>query len=335
MTHPSAPADPSDIAKSLRVGRTEGSSHANDVVNDSTSFRAIRSRKSRQSAVQSRTAGYFFVVGYVVLLVLFGVVPTVYALVLAFTSPTGRVVGMSNFVQSFHDFRFAPAFEHIGEYTVIWLTSLVFFVVILALLLHSLSRRVSTAFRFLFYLPGALAGAASVLVWLFMLEPGLSPWNFALKLMHLGSLDQVLLPSHLPVIFVFIAFWTGAGGWIVVMYGALNTIPDELLEAAHLDGASAIQTALKVKLPLIRKWIVYMVILAFATGTQLFVEPQLVGQASLGLVSQFWSPNQLAYVMAFQNNNFNEASAVCVDLLILGLMCAAVLVFRTKLFEVE
>jgi multiple sugar transport system permease protein len=78
-----------------------------------------------------------------------------------------------------------------------------------------------------------------------------------------------------------------------------------------------------------------MLILAFAAGTQLFVEPTLVSEASLGLISPAWSPNELAYVFAFQNNNFQYAAAISVDLLILGLMCAAVLVFRTKLFEVE
>jgi multiple sugar transport system permease protein len=311
----SAPAAPDDRVDHRRGSRAEG--------------------KARKSAVRSRKSGYAFVAGYFVLLILFGVVPTVYALILAITSSSGHFVGLSNFITAYHDYRFVPAFEHIAEYMVIWLSALVIFVVILALLLHSLSRKVSSVFRFLFYLPGALAGAASVLVWLFMLEPGLSPWNFILKGFGFSSLDQVLLPGHLPVIFVLIAFWTGAGGWIVVMYGALNTIPDELMEAAQLDGASAWQTAFKVKLPLIKRWIVYMVILAFATGSQIFVEPQLVGQASLGLVSPFWSPNQLAYVMAFQNNNFNEASAVSVDLLILGLMCAVVLVFRTKLFEVD
>jgi multiple sugar transport system permease protein len=143
------------------------------------------------------------------------------------------------------------------------------------------------------------------------------------------------LPNHLPIVFAVIAFWTGAGGWIVVTYGALNNIPYELLEAAALDGASAWQTALRVKLPLIKKWVVYMLILAFAAGTQLFVEPQLVSEASLGLVSQTWSPNELAYYLAFQNDNFNGAAAVSVDLLIVGLLVAAVLVFRTKLFEVD
>ena len=75
-----------------------------------------------------------------------------------------------------------------------------------------------------------------------------------------------------------IAFWTGAGGWIVVMYGALNTIPHDLEEAARIDGAGPLTIALRLKLPLIRKWIAYMVILSFATGTQLFVEPQLVNR---------------------------------------------------------
>ena len=51
-------------------------------------------------------------------------------------------------------------------------------------------------------------------------------------------------PSNLPVIFVLIAFWTGAGGWIVVMYGALNNIPDEVLEAARIDGAGSVADGL-------------------------------------------------------------------------------------------
>ena len=88
-----------------------------------------------------------------------------------------------------------------------------------------------------------------------------------------------------------------------------------------------------MQIPLLRKWIAYMLILAFATGTQLFVEPQLVGAASLGEVSDSWSPNQLAYQYAFHANNFNDASAVSIYLLILGLAAAALVVFRSGLFE--
>ena len=82
-----------------------------------------------------------------------------------------------------------------------------------------------------------------------------------------------------------IAFWTGAGGWIVVMNGALNNISDEVIDSAKVDGANPLQLAAEGEAPLIKKWVVYMCILAFAAGTQLFVEPSLVSEASLGMVS--------------------------------------------------
>src|SRR5207245_10195227 len=115
------------------------------------------------------------------------------------------------------------------------------------------------------------------------------------------------------LIFATIAFWTGAGGWIVIMYGALNTIPHDLEEAARIDGAGALTIALRLKLPLLRKWIAYMAILSFATGTQLFVEPQLVTESSLGLVSPTWYANQLAYQLAFWFGDFNAAADISVD----------------------
>ena len=54
------------------------------------------------------------------------------------------------------------------------------------------------------------------------------------------------------------------------------------MEAARIDGAGAWRTARYIQIPMLRKWIVYMVILAFATGAQLFVEPQLVSRGQPG-----------------------------------------------------
>ena len=296
---------------------------------------SAKPRAGRGPAGRQQRSGYAFVAFYVVLLFLFGVLPTAYAIYLALTKAGGRWAGLSNFFSTGRDFRFIPAFEHIAIYLTIWLVVLVVLVLFLALMLHGGMRRAVPSFRFLFYLPGALAGAASVLVWLFMLDPNTSPWHFALSWFHFSSFPQTIAPAHLPAIFALIAFWTGAGGWIVVMNGALNNISDEVVDSARIDGANAWQLALRVKLPLIRKWVGYMVILAFAAGTQLFVEPQLVGTASLGMVSPAWSPNQLAYYLATQNGNFDYAAAISVDLLVLGLMAAALLVFRSKLFEIE
>jgi multiple sugar transport system permease protein len=278
-------------------------------------------------------AGYAFVSAYFVLLLLFGVAPTLYAVWLAITNSSGQLVGLGNFTQVLGDYRFFPAFANVALYLVIWLVVLVVAVIVVALMLHGRLRRASSVSRFVFYLPGALAGAASALVWMFMLDPSVSPVAWLLHGLGYGTFADVIAPQRLPAVFAIMAFWTGAGGWIVVMYGALNNIPDELLEAARIDGASALRTAWHVQIPLLRKWIAYMLILAFATGTQLFVEPQLVGEASLGEVSDSWSPNQLAYQYAFHANNFNDASAVSIYLLILGLAAAALVVFRSGLFE--
>jgi len=288
------------------------------------------------AGVRSRSrAGYLFVGGYVALLVLVGIWPAVYAFDLAVTSFGGAFTGLANFVDTFRAGQLVPAFVHIAVFTAIWLTTLVVVVVGLCLVTHTLSRRLGAAFRFVCYLPAAFAGSASVLLWLFMLQPGPSPWDFVLRALGRQTLGDSLAGGNLPVAFALIAFWCGAGGWILVIHGALANIPNEVLEAAALDRAGPIKTALWIKVPLIKRWIVYMLIVTFAAGTQLFAEPQLVSEASKGMVDATWSPNTLATFLAFQHDNFNEAAAISVDLLVVAVVCAAALVFRTRLFSVD
>ncbi|MGW4671598.1 carbohydrate ABC transporter permease [Streptomyces sp. NPDC004324] len=282
------------------------------------------------------TAGYLSVAGYTLLLLAFGVFPTGYSFYLALTNARGQFTGLNQFVKVVQDYRFLPAFGHLLIYLALWLVVLVVLVVLVAVVLRGrISPGTSALLRFLYYLPGALAGVASVLVWLFMLDPDVSPVSWLLESMGLHTFAAVLSPGNLPLILMLIAFWTGAGGWMVVMYGAFNNIPDEVLEAARMDGAGPWRTAWHIQIPMIRQWIVYMTIMAFATGTQLFVEPQLLQTASLGRVSPTWSPNQLAYVYAFQQGDFNGAAAISVCLLVVGLLAAGLLVARSNLFTLD
>ena len=293
-------------------------------------------RRRAHTRRRASRAGYLFVAGYAILLLAFGVFPTLYAFYLSVTNDRGQLTGLGQFVKVFQDFRFLPAFINILIYLVAWLVVLVVLTVACAVVLHGRMRRgLSATLRFLFYIPGALAGVASVLVWLFMLDPSVSPVGWLLGLFGIDTFSAALAPGNLPAIFVIIAFWTGAGGWIVVMYGALNNIPTEVIEAAKIDGAGLWKTAWHVQIPMIGKWVAYMTILAFAAGTQLFVEPQLLQTASLGRVSPTWSPNQLAYLYAFQRGDFNGGAAISIFLLVLGLICAGVLVTRSGLFKVE
>lgn len=293
-----------------------------------------RSRTPLRKALGSVRAGHTFVAAYTVMLIVFGIVPTAYAVYFAFTDAGDKFTGFQNFVTAWDDFRFADSVGHVALYLLFWLVSLIVFVVGLALLLHRLAvKGMSKALRFLYYIPGALAGAASVLVWLFVLDPAVSPVAFVLRALGYDTFTEVIAPGHLPVLFTLIAFWTGAGGWIVVLYGALNNISQDVLEAARIDGAGPWQTAWRIQIPMLRKWIVYMVILAFAGGTQLFVEPQLLSQASVGVAGRDYSLNQLAYDFAFQNNDINTAAAISVELLVVGLVVAGIFVARSGFFD--
>jgi len=295
-----------------------------------------RSASREGRALGGTPIAYLFVSLYALLTLAFGIAPALYSVVLAFTTADGGFAGIDNFAKVVADFRFWPAVGHVVAYLVIWLIGLLVFVVALALIVHALPLRwVGTSLRFVYYLPGALAGASSVLLWLFVLDPTASPVSGLLRAMGLTSFVQVIQPGNLPVIFAIIAFWTGAGGWIVIMYGALNNISTEVIEAARIDGANAVQIALRIQLPMLRKWIAYMGVMSLAAGTQLFVEPQLLSQASNAVVPNDYSLNQLAYQYAFQQNDFNGAAAISLLLLIVALLLSWVFVTRGGLFERE
>jgi multiple sugar transport system permease protein len=255
---------------------------------------------------------------------------------LAVTDVEGKFAPTANFATVTDDFRFVPAARHVAAFLAIWLIALLVLVVFLAIVVHAVRVRwLSASTRLFFYIPGALAGASSVMLWLFVLDPVASPVGPLLRGLGYDSFPSVIQPAHLPLIFAIIAFWTGAGGWIVVMYGALNNISTEIMEAARIDGASPTQIALHIQLPLLRKWIAYMAVLSLAAGTQLFVEPTLLSQASNGVVPNDYSLNQLAYQYAFDLYDFNGSAAISVMLLVVALLLSAVFVAKGRLLETE
>jgi multiple sugar transport system permease protein len=295
----------------------------------------LRPRRGPQSGARAQAfAAYVFCSGYVVLLLVFGVLPMIFALYLSFTK-SGQFVGLDNYMKSVGDFRFLPAVQHVAAFLVIWVVTLTVLATLLALIVHAMRVRwLSSTTRFLYFIPGAFAGAASVMLWLFLLNPSVSPVAFVLEWFGYTNFVQAIDLNNLPLIFTVVAFWTGAGGWIIIMYGALNNISDEVMEAARCDGASTIKTAWYIQLPLIRKWIAYMVVISVAVGTQLFAEPKILAQASRNQIPKHYSLNQLAYVTAFgPQADFNSSAAISMMLLIVAVGLAAFFVFRGGLFD--
>jgi multiple sugar transport system permease protein len=289
-------------------------------------------------------AAYPFVLPYFLTMLAFGLGPGLYALLISFADfslgvPRYFAAGFSNYLAVFKDFRFVFTVGNIGTFLMISVPLGIAMVVILAILLQMRPGPLTTALRTLFFIAGAVTGPVLVLIAIFMLDPSISPYKTILNGMGFELLNDVIYADSLPVVFTLLGFFSGAGLWIAIHYGALEAIPSEVLEAATIDGCNAWQKALLIKFPLIRPYIIYQFILIFAGNVQLFVEPQILGGGNnLGVganVPAVWSPNQLAYFFAFEMGNFGAASALSLMLLVIGLGAAYLIIRWTGFFNIE
>ena len=112
-----------------------------------------------------------------------------------------------------------------------------------------------------------------------------------------------------------------------MQYGSLRSISHEILEAARVDGCNRIQLAMRIKLPLIGRYIGYMAILLTAAAIQIYSEPALL--TADGLTSNWWSLNQVAYSYAFQTADFAGGTALSLDMLIPSVIIGIIFVLKT------
>jgi multiple sugar transport system permease protein len=302
----------------------------------------IANAAPRLNRQRRRTLSYYlFALPYLLFMLAFGIGPGLYAFLISFADfkkgvPQYFAAGFKNYVVAFKDFRFAFTMENIAEFLVISVPLGIALVVLVSLLLHMRPGRFSSALRTLFFIPGAVTGPALVLLAIFMFSPVMSPFGFIQSALGYARFDDLIAPSRLPVIFTIIGFFSGAGMWIVIQYGALEGVSTEVLEAAKIDGCNAWQQALYIKFPLIRPYVIYQFILIFAGNVQLFVEPQLMGTTWINAnVPQQWAPNQLAYSFAFDLGNFGSAAALSLLMLVIGLGAAYFVIRWTGFFDIK
>lgn len=290
--------------------------------------------QKRRSAALNAVTGWAFLTPYVVLLLMIGVIPTAYAIFESFRDQTIPGLTLNNWFSVLGDFRLLPAVLNVGTFMLVWIPIMVGGSLFFALLLHERVSRFSTTIRLIYFLPGAVTGSAAVLLWYYMLSPQISPFAPVLQAMGITSTSEIFRDQNLVAIFTLMAFITGFGNWVVILFGAFQSVPFEIIEAARVDGAGPIRIALTIKVPLIAKYIIYMLILSFAAAAQIFVEPALF-YSVLKVGSPTWALNQLGYTFAFGHGDFGMASVISVLLLIACTAGGLFLVFRTRFFQTE
>lgn len=271
---------------------------------------------------------------YLFLLIAFGLIPIIMAILeVPHESRVNPDGGWDAFLIVLQDFRFLPAVRNVLGFMAIFVPTTILFVIVMALMLDVNPTKWKKWLRMAYIVPAAISGAVAVLVWYALLQPAFSPIKEPLSWFGLTTSDQIWQTENLVYIFAAMAFFAIAGNWILIQFGSLQSISGEVIEAARVDGCSAFQIALKIKLPLIKKYIVYMGVLIFAGGLQIFVEPQLIDSGIYSGIAESWSLDQLAFELAFTTGDFGGASALSLMLLVPSLLGALVVIFKTDMFE--
>jgi ABC-type sugar transport system permease subunit len=147
--------------------------------------RVLPRRASGQNAKGRRTpfrTAHLFVLPYVLFLLAFGIGPGLYALIVSFSKTVGGrpqlfQAGLKNYTTAFTDFRFGPAITHMIQFLAVSIPLGVAGVLLLSLLLHGRRNWFTTAMRTVYFVPGAVAGPALVLLAIFMFDPNVSPFS--------------------------------------------------------------------------------------------------------------------------------------------------------------
>ena len=295
-----------------------------------------RQARKRTTARRRILVAYALLTPYLLLMIMFAVFPVLYAFGLSFFDTFDMVFwGLTNYKEALSDYRLVPAIWNVLQYVLVWVSMMVIGVTLLALLLDTLSLRTAAIVRSVYFIPGAIASSAAVVLWLFLLDPIVSPFGWLYELLGWENRQSTINGMGEVWIFALMCFLGNSGGWIVVLGGALSGLSREVIEAARIDGANTWQMATRIKIPMISKTITLMAIMTLAVGLQVFVEPQLLSLAGGQFDKPDWSVTQLAFYYAFRFGDFGVAAAISTLSLILPLIIAFTMIFATRFYKID
>jgi len=302
-------------------------------------------RKPRISRKWRRTLWFYaFVAPWVLGFVFLWVFPLAAGFLVSLTNYDGlnlfdvKFVGLRNYVRAFTldpDARFS--FGQTLKWTVYNLPSWMTLSFVLALILNQRGKA-KGFFRTLFYLPSIVPAVALVWTWRIILDKNYGLLNGLVSLFRPGTAIPWLTTYALQGVTV-IAVWSGLGWGMVVFLAGLQGIPDELVEAARIDGANRFQVFWNVTIPLMTPVIFFVLVNGLIGSFQQFVIPQLLtaGGGSTGLPPvpprsvYLYMVHTYRQILSMQRFGYGTAL-----LWLLFLMVAAltVVVFRTSHFWV-
>jgi multiple sugar transport system permease protein len=281
--------------------------------------------------MRSGRAAWWFVAPALIVLTLFFFLPVLGAFVMSLTDfdiyalgdiDNLRVVGFQNYGRLLQEPLFWKALGNTLYFVVLGVPLSIGVSLGAALLVNSKLARWHGFFRTVFFAPVVTTLVAVAVVWRYIFHTRYGFLNYALDGIGLGPIDWMGDPHWAMPAIVILAVWKNFGYNMIILLAALQNIPEDLYEAARIDGASGWQLFRHVTLPGLGPVLLLVSILTMTGYFQLFAEPYVMTEG--GPLQSTLSVLYFMYDEGFKWWSLGRASAVAFLLFVLMFAVTAV-----------
>ena len=282
--------------------------------------------------------GYLFMTPACALIVVFFVFPLGWNLLLSVSDwdllkNTGRFVGFKNYQAIFHQTVFQKSLVNTSVYTVLVVPLLLGIGLLMALLISKNMRGINV-FRAIYFIPWVIPWVAAGLIWRFMYNDVYGIINHLLRSVGLVEQSIQFFNNRWMAIFSVTAMvlWKASGFSMIILLGGLKGIPEQLYEAASIDGASPRQQFWYITLPLMRPAIATAAILAVNGSYLAFDHFFVMTNGAPGNTTETiltW-----AYKVTFKQFHLGYGAAMSIVLLAITGVLAALQIRYFKLLKI-
>jgi len=195
---------------------------------------------------------------------------------------------------------------------------------VLAVLLNQRLRGINV-FRTMMSSTIAISAAVGALIWLLLLNPSLGLLNYILSLVGVRGPEWLIQPAFAIIAVSITTIWLTLGTNIIVLLAGLQGVPEEIYEAARLDGARGLRMFTRITMPMVSPSLFFLLVVDTIAVLQAFTQIHLLTRG--GPVDATRVLVYSIYQDAFQNFQFGYASAQAVILFLL-VMALTLIQFR-------
>lgn len=228
-----------------------------------------------------------------------------------------KFVGLYNYRKLFRNDEIYLILSNTLRYVLYILPFILVFGFLLGVLLQKKSK-LNVAFRTLIYTPHVASMVGLSVVWLYIFNPQYGILNAALSAVGLRPLRWINDTSTAHMSIVIVTIWRTLGYCVVVYLGAIQNISEEIIEAAHIDGANAWQTTWKITMPLVSPTTFMLLILQTISIMKLFTTIENMTGGGPGNATA--NLPMMLYDYAFSRYQMGYASAIAMVLFALILL---------------